>query len=88
MFKLCLRSMVLCAALSPALLAAAPSPAAFDRPLAFEPNLGQAPGQFSWTARGQGYQLFLTSSGLSITKRVTPKLKAVRISLSRLMGWV
>jgi Beta-propeller repeat len=68
MFKLCLRSVVLCSAmLSPALLAAAPSPTAFDRPLAFEPNLGQVPGQFSWTARGQGYQLFLTTSGASIT---------------------
>jgi hypothetical protein len=68
MFKLFLRSMVLCSAmLSPALLAAAPSPTAFDRRLAFEPNLGQAPAQVSWTARGQGYQLFLTSSGASIT---------------------
>jgi hypothetical protein len=75
MFKLFLRSMVLCfAMLSPALMAAAPSPTSLDRPLAFEPNLGQAPGQVSWAARGQGYQLFLTSSGASITvaEPVTP----------------
>jgi hypothetical protein len=68
MFKLFLRSIILCSAmLSPALLAAAPSPTVFDRPLAFEPNLGQAPAQVSWTARGQGYQLFITSSGASMT---------------------
>jgi hypothetical protein len=47
-------------------LAAAPNPVKFERPLVFEPNRGQAPSQFSWTARGAGYQLFLTSSGASI----------------------
>src|SRR6202161_4151976 len=57
--------------LSPALLVAAPNSAAptstsFDRPLVFEPNLGQSPSQVSWTARGQGYQLYLTGSGASI----------------------
>jgi Beta-propeller repeat len=68
MFKLLSRSMILCIAmLSPAILAAAPNPTTFNRPLAFEPNRGQAPGQVSWTARGEGYQLFLTSSGATIT---------------------
>lgn len=52
--------------LSPALLVAAPTSAPFDRPLVFEPNVGQAPSQVSWTARGQGYQLYLTGSGASI----------------------
>src|SRR5580704_12357390 len=57
--------------MSPALLVAAASSAAptstpFDRPLVFEPNVGQAPSQVSWTARGQGYQLYLTGSGASI----------------------
>jgi hypothetical protein len=68
MFKSLLRSMTLgVAVLSPALLAATPNPIAFDRPLAFEPNRGQAPAQVSWTARGEGYQLLLTSSGALIT---------------------
>src|SRR3984885_8533468 len=52
--------------LSPALLVAAPTSASFERPLVFEPNVGQAPSQVSWTARGQGYQLYLTGSGSSI----------------------
>ena len=52
--------------LSPALLVAATNSASFDRPLVFEPNVGQAPSQVSWTARGQGYQLYLTETGASI----------------------
>lgn len=48
-------------------LMAAPAPSTVDRPLSFEPNLGQAPARFSWTARGQGYQLFLGSKGAYIT---------------------
>ena len=70
--KTLLRAIVGCwVLLSPALLVAAPNSAAptstpFDRPLVFEPNLGQSPSQVSWTARGQGYQLYLTGSGASI----------------------
>src|ERR1700733_8920113 len=41
-------------------------PVPFDRPVTFEPNVGQAPSQVLWSARGSGYQLFLTSSGASI----------------------
>lgn len=68
MCKILLRALVLSFALpSPILAATAPGPAAFDRPLAFEPNLGQAPARFFWTARGQGYQLFLSSTGAYIT---------------------
>jgi len=67
MFKTILRSIALCSAmLSPTLLVAAPTSVPFDRPLVFEPNQGQAPSQFSWTARGAGYQLYLTSTGASI----------------------
>ena len=51
---------------SPALLVAASTSTSFDWPLVFEPNLGQSPSQVSWTARGQGYQLYLTGSGASI----------------------
>jgi hypothetical protein len=47
-------------------LAATPNPAPFERPLVFEPNLGQSPAQVFWTARGGGYQLYLTSTGASI----------------------
>jgi hypothetical protein len=44
MFKAILRAMVCCVAIpGPALLAAAPDSVPFDRPLVFEPNLGQAP---------------------------------------------
>jgi hypothetical protein len=67
MFKAILHSTLLCSALlSPAVMAAASNPVHFDPPLVFEPNLGQAPAQVSWTARASGYQLFLTSSGASI----------------------
>jgi hypothetical protein len=52
--------------LSPVLLLAHTNSASFDRPLVFEPNVGQAPPQVSWTARGQGYQLYLTKTGASI----------------------
>jgi hypothetical protein len=72
MYKALLHSIVLSSALlSPSLLAAAPNSASsssghFDRPVVFEPNLGQAPSQFSWTARGAGYELYLSGSGASI----------------------
>jgi hypothetical protein len=67
MFKALSRSIVLCSALlSPAVLAAAANSVPFQRPLAFEPNRGQAPSEVSWTARGPGYQLYLTSTGASI----------------------
>src|ERR1700733_8235425 len=54
--------------LSPALLVAATHSASFDRPLVFEPNVGQAPSQVSWTERGQGYHLYLTGSAASIVR--------------------
>jgi Beta-propeller repeat len=89
MFNFFLRSMALCSALlSPALLAAVSAPTPFDRPLAFEPNLGQAPAQVSWTARGQGYQLFLTSKGASITlaESVAPSVTDTAFSLPANLG--
>src|ERR1700761_3393396 len=68
MLKLFLRLLPLCPVmLGSALLAATPDFNSLKRPLAFEPNRGQAPAQVLWTARGQGYQLFLTSSGATIT---------------------
>jgi Beta-propeller repeat len=67
MFKTFLRMIAFCMAiLCRIVLAATSGSAPFDRPLMFEPNLGQAPAQVSWTARGQGYQLYLTSTGASI----------------------
>src|ERR1700733_1701409 len=75
MLKAILRAVVCCLAIpGPALLAAVPDSVPFDRPLVFEPNLGQAPAQVSWTGRGQGYQLYLTASGASIVvaEPVTP----------------
>jgi Beta-propeller repeat len=67
MFKSLLFSMVFgSAVLGSFALASTPNAKPFDRPLVFEPNRGQAPAQFSWTARGAGYQLYLTSTGASI----------------------
>ncbi|HTZ56984.1 MAG TPA: SBBP repeat-containing protein [Acidobacteriaceae bacterium] len=60
---------------------AAPAPAAFDRPLAFEPNRGQAPARFSWTARGQGYQLFVGSTGAYMTVAEPAAPSATDVSL-------
>jgi hypothetical protein len=67
MFKAIFRLMVICLVLqSPVLLTAAPISGSFDRPLVFEPNRGQAPEQVSWTAPGQGYQLYLTATRASL----------------------
>ena len=60
------------------LLTAAPTtpsavpPQSFVRPLTFEPNVGQAPPEVKWLARGAGYQLYLTSSGASFVPRLVP----------------
>jgi hypothetical protein len=77
--------------LSPALLVAAPNAAAptstaFDRPLVFEPNLGQSPSQVSWTARGQGYQLYLTGSGASIVLAEPVPASAADSSINSMRG--
>ena len=72
MFKALLCSFALCSATLGQTASASPSnpvsqqPVPFDRPVTFEPNVGQAPSQVLWSARGSGYQLFLTSSGASI----------------------
>jgi Beta-propeller repeat len=72
MFKALLCSFALCSAMLGQTASASASnpvsqqPVPFDRPVTFEPNVGQAPSQVLWSARGSGYQLFLTSSGASI----------------------
>jgi len=48
------------------LLAAVPEPRPFHHPLVFEPNRGQAPAPVKWVARGSGYQVLLTSEGLTM----------------------
>ena len=48
-------------------LAATPRSQPFRRLLVFEPNRGQAPEEVKWLARGPGYQLFLTSDGVTVT---------------------
>jgi hypothetical protein len=45
---------------------AAPSAHQLIAPLAFEPNLGQAPAQVSWLAHGPGYQFLLTGHGATV----------------------
>jgi hypothetical protein len=52
--------------ISSASLVAAPQPQLFRRPLVFEPNRGQVPAQVKWLARGPGYQLLITSEGVTM----------------------
>src|SRR4051794_16060882 len=49
-----------------AFLAAAPQPPPFPHPLVFEPNRGQTSPEVKWFARGSGYQLFITSNGITM----------------------
>lgn len=53
-------------------LAAAPRSQSFARPLTFEPNVGQAPPDVKWLARGPGYQLYLTANGAVFVPRSMP----------------
>src|SRR5690349_8386302 len=53
-------------------LAAAPQPQPFRHALLFEPNQGQTASQVKWLARGPGYQLFLTSEGITMKIREGP----------------
>lgn len=53
-------------------IAAAPTPKSFVRPLTFEPNVGQAPPEVKWVARGLGYQIYFTSTGAVFQPRVLP----------------
>ena len=39
----------------------------FRRPLVFEPNRGQASAHVKWLARGPGYELALTATGITMT---------------------
>jgi hypothetical protein len=55
---------------SATLLAAEPQ--SIRRPLVFEPNRGQAPAQVKWVARGPGYQLFLTTEGVTVMVKERP----------------
>src|SRR4051812_49557522 len=64
----------------------------FRRPLVFEPNRGQAPAPVNWLARGEGYELFLTSEGLTITMAENtsggePKPTTLRIKLDGSRRW-
>ena len=63
-------------------LTAAPQAQTFRRPLVFEPNRGQAPAAVEWIARGPGYQLFLTSEGVTMVVREgtpePPKQESIR----------
>jgi hypothetical protein len=53
-------------------IAATPTPQSFVRPLTFEPNIGQAPPEVKWVARGLGYQIYFTSTGAVFEPRVLP----------------
>ena len=44
-------------------------PTPFDRPLLFEPNVGQTDAQVRWVARGRGYQLYFTGDSLTMALR-------------------
>src|SRR5262245_65121280 len=45
---------------------APPAPQSFHRPLAFEPNQGQAPAQFKWLGRSSSYQVLLDGDSATI----------------------
>ena len=62
MFRFLLASLVS----SVTLLAAVPEPRPLHHPLVFEPNRGQGPAPVKWVARGSGYQVLLTSEGLTM----------------------
>src|SRR5690242_6073829 len=48
------------------LLFAASAPQQFHRPLAFEPNQGQAPAQIQWLGQGSGYQVLIDGESATI----------------------
>jgi Beta-propeller repeat len=71
-------------------MAAAPQPQPFLRPLVFEPNRGQAPAHVQWMGRGPGYQLFLTSGGLTVTVQedgAKQKYSTVQMKLAGSRPW-
>jgi hypothetical protein len=61
-----LSAIILYFLLGAAFLPAAPATKPLESPVVFEPNLGQAPAQFSWIAHGPGYRLLLTAQGADI----------------------
>jgi len=74
------------------LLTAASQPSQFRRPLVFEPNRGQAPAQVKWLARGPGYQLLLTTEGMTMVVKESaaegePRYSTVRMKLEGGQPW-
>lgn len=48
------------------LLSAATAPQPYHRPLAFEPNQGQAPAQFKWLGQSSSYQVLFDGESATI----------------------
>jgi hypothetical protein len=65
-----------------AFVAAVPNAQSLANPIAFEPNVGQAPPQVSWLARGPRYQFLLTSQGATIVLQESAQKKVHRASLA------
>ena len=61
-----MRVCVLSALAAGGLLSAASTSQPFRRPLAFEPNQGQAPAQFKWLGRSSSYQVLLDGESATI----------------------
>src|SRR5436190_19738945 len=64
----------------------------FRRPIVFKPNRGQASAHVKWLARGPGYELALTNSGLTMifldrAGKDGPKFSTLRMKLEGGQPW-
>src|SRR5690242_386109 len=78
-----IRVSVVSALIAGGLLLAAPMPQPFHRPLAFEPNQGQAPAEFRWLGQSSSYQLLLDDESATI---VIPDKTDLQAASARLPG--
>jgi hypothetical protein len=78
-----MRVCVLSALAAGGLLSAASTSQQFHRPLAFEPNQGQAPAQIKWLGQSSGYQVLLDSESATI---IIPDKTDLQARSTRLPG--
>ncbi len=66
-----------------------PQPHSYPQPLLFEQNLGQAQSQFTWMARGAGYQVLLTRNELQISfsEAATRRPRTLHLKLPGSQPW-
>lgn len=78
-----MRVCVLSALSAAGFLSAATASQQFHRPLAFEPNQGQAPAQIQWMGQSSGYQVLLDDQSATI---IIPDKTDLRAAPTRLPG--